>query len=115
MVMVPRNVPEISVKVPPDAKNQQRKPPTEEPLVIGLTADGGLTLNRNPTDKNKLAEQITKQLEFRDKKVVFIDFDDKAKYGEAVDILDLAKRSGAEVLGIMKPKDKTRTPDKLNG
>jgi biopolymer transport protein ExbD len=54
-------------------------------------------------------------LEFRDKKVVFIDFDDKAKYGEAVDILDLAKRSGAEVLGIMKPKDKTRTPDKLNG
>lgn len=115
MVMVPRNVPEISVRVPPDAKQQNRKPPTEEPLVIGLTAEGGLTLNRTPTDKTKLAEQITRQLEFRDKKVVFIDFDDKAKYGEAVDILDLAKRSGAEVLGIMKPKDKTRTPDKLNG
>ncbi len=115
MVMVPRNVPEISVRVPPDAKQQQRKPPTEEPLVIGLTAEGALTLNRNPTDKNKLADQIAKQLEFRDKKVVFIDFDDKAKYGDAVDVLGLAKRSGAEILGIMKPKDRSRTPDKLNG
>ncbi len=113
MVMVPRNVPEISVRVPPDSKQQQRKPPTEEPLVIGLTAEGAVTLNRNPTDKNKLSEQIAKQLEFRDKKVVFIDFDDTAKYGDAVDLLDVAKRAGAEVIGVMKPKDKTRTPDKL--
>ncbi|MBX7082762.1 MAG: biopolymer transporter ExbD [Nannocystaceae bacterium] len=115
MVMVPRNVPEISVRVPPESKMQQRKPPTEEPLVIGLSEEGALTLNKAPTDKTKLAEQITKQLEFREKKVVFIDFADKAKYGEAVDVLDLAKRAGAEVLGVIKPKDKSRTPDRLNG
>lgn len=115
MVMVPRNVPEMSVKVPPDSKQQNKKPPNEEPLVIGLTEEGALTLNKNPTDRDKLADQIGNQLKFRDKKVVFIDFDDKAKYGTAVEILDLAKRSGAEVLGIMKPKDKSRTPDKLNG
>ncbi len=115
MVMVPRNVPEMSVRVPPDSKRQDKKPPNEEPLVIGLTEDGALTLNRNPTDRDKLVDQIDQQLKFRDKKVVFIDFDDKAKYGTAVEILDLAKRAGAEVLGIMKPKDKARTPDKLNG
>lgn len=114
MVLVPRNVPEISVRVPPESK-QRQKPPTEEPLVIGLSSEGAITLNKNAIDKSKLAETIGNQLKFRDKKVVFIDFDDKAKYGTAVEILDLAKTSGAEVLGIIKPKDKSRTPDRLNG
>jgi len=114
MVLVPRNVPEISVRVPPESKVKLNKPPAEEPLVIGLSDEGALTLNRNPVDEQKLADTITRQLEFRDKKVVFIDFADKAKYGKAIDILDLAKRSGAEVLGIMKPKDK-KTPERLDG
>jgi biopolymer transport protein ExbD len=114
MVMVPRNVPEISVRVPPESKTPPRQKPVQETLVIGLDRNGGLTLNRNPIDRTRLAEEITRQLEARDKKVVFVDFDDDAKYGVAVEILDLAKASGAEVLGIMKNKDK-KTPDTLKG
>lgn len=114
MVMVPRTVPEISVRVPPESKNKQRQKPTQETLVIGLTKDGGITLNRNPLDRTRLADEIRRQLEARDKKVVFIDFDDDAKYGVAVEILDLAKQSGAEVLGVMKKKDQP-TPDTLKG
>jgi biopolymer transport protein ExbD len=114
MVMVPRNVPEISVRVPPESKTPPRQKPIQETLVIGLDRNGGLTLNRNPIDRTRLAEEITRQLEARDKKVVFVDFDDDAKYGVAVEILDLAKASGADVLGIMKNKDK-KTPDTLKG
>jgi len=114
MVMVPRNVPEISVRVPPESKTPPRQKPAQETLVIGLDKNGGITLNRNPIDRTRLAEEITRQLEVRDKKVVFVDFDDDAKYGVAVEILDLAKANGAEVLGIMKNKDK-KTPDTLRG
>jgi len=114
MVMVPRKVPEISVRVPPESKQKQRQPPNQETLVVGLTKDGALTLNRNPIDKARLADEITRQLDVRDKKVVFVDFDDDAKYGTAVEVLDLAKQAGAEVLGIMKNKDK-KTPDSLKG
>jgi biopolymer transport protein ExbD len=114
MVMVPRNVPEISVRIPPESKQKQIKPPTEEPLVIGMAKEGGLTLNRNPVDKTKLSAELRRQLEFREKKAVFVDFDDDVKYGQAVEVLDLAKRSGAEVLGIMKNKDR-KTPDTLKG
>jgi biopolymer transport protein ExbD len=114
MVMVPRNVPEISVRIPPESKQKQIKPPSEEPLVIGMAKEGGLTLNRNPVDKAKLSDELRRQLEFRDKKAVFVDFDDDVKYGKAVEVLDLAKRSGAEVLGIMKNKDR-KTPDTLKG
>jgi len=114
MVMVPQNVPEISVRVPPESKTKQRKKPPQETLVIGLNKDGGVTLNRNPIERSSLAEEIERQLAVRDKKVVFVNFDDDAKYGVAVEILDLAKQSGAEVLGIMKDKDK-KTPDTLRG
>ena len=114
MVMVPRNVPEISVRIPPESKQRQIKPPSEEPLVIGMVKEGGLTLNRNPIDKGKLSDELRRQLEFREKKAVFVDFDDDVKYGKAVEVLDLAKRSGAEVLGIMKNKDR-KTPDTLKG
>lgn len=112
MVMVPQNVPEISVRVPPESKQKQQKPPTDEPLVIGLTPEGGITLNRNPIDRERLSEELSRQLEGRGTKVVFVNFDDKAKYGVAVEILDVAKRAGAEVLGIMKDKEK-KTPEYL--
>jgi len=112
MVMIPKQVPEISVRVPPDTNQRQKTPPNQDTLVIGMNKDGGLTLNRTPMERAALATALEKQLEYRDKKVVFIDFDDDAKYGGAVDILDMAKKSGAEVLGIMKRKDRP-TPDKL--
>ena len=112
MVMLPKNVPEISVRVPPDSKQRQKPQQANENLVLGLTKDGAVTLNRNPLDKSALGTTLETQLKFRDKKVIFVNFDDDANYGVAVEILDLAKRSGAEVLGIMKNKDKP-TPNSL--
>jgi biopolymer transport protein ExbD len=112
MVMLPKNVPEISVRVPPESKQRQKPQQANENLVLGLTKDGAITLNRTPVDRANLGETLETQLKFRDKKVIFINFDDDANYGVAVEVLDLAKRSGAEVLGIMKNKEKP-TPNSL--
>jgi biopolymer transport protein ExbD len=112
MVMLPKNVPEISVRVPPESKQRQKPQQANENLVLGLTKDGAITLNRTPVDRANLGEMLETQLKFRDKKVIFINFDDDANYGVSVEVLDLAKRSGAEVLGIMKNKDKP-TPNSL--
>lgn len=111
MVMLPKNVPEISVKVPPEQKTKQ-KPPESENLVLGLTKDGAITINRTPVEKGKLKDTLENQLKFRDKKVVFVNFDDDSNYGLAVEVLDIAKHSGADVLGIMKNKEKP-TPTSL--
>ncbi|HEY8379981.1 MAG TPA: biopolymer transporter ExbD [Nannocystis sp.] len=111
MVMLPKNVPEITVKVPPESKQQKRQPESEN-LVLGLTKDGAITLNRTPVDKASLKDALENQLKFRDKKVIFVNFDDDAVYGTAVEVLDIAKHSGADVLGIMKNKEKP-TPDSL--
>lgn len=113
MVMTPKNVPEISVRVPPESKKRQKPPTQTDNLVIGLTKDGAVTLNKNPiTSRDELSDLLQSRLQNTDKKVVFIDFDDDANYGESVALLDLAKRAGAQVLGIMKRKDR-ETPDTL--
>jgi biopolymer transport protein ExbD len=115
MVMIPKNVPEISVQVPPENKTKKPPPDKSDTLVIGLTKDGAITLNSNPvTTRDELADLISSRLQGREKKVVFIDFDDDASYGEAVELLDIAKRNGAAVLGIMKKKNRP-TPDTLIG
>jgi biopolymer transport protein ExbD len=112
MVLTPRNVPEISVRVPPESKNKVQTQKNES-IVIGLTKDGGVLLNRTPVDRGELGNLIQSRLKGRDP-VVFVDFDDDVKYGQAVEVLDIAKRSGAEVLGVMKRKDEV-VPDTLVG
>jgi biopolymer transport protein ExbD len=112
MVLTPRNVPEISVRVPPESKNKVQNQKNES-IVIGLTKDGGVLLNRTPVDRGELGNLIQSRLKGRDP-VVFVDFDDDVKYGQAVEVLDIAKRSGAEVLGVMKRKDEV-IPDTLVG
>jgi biopolymer transport protein ExbD len=114
MVMVPRNVPEISVRIPPESKVKRPPNPANETLVVGMTEDGGLLLNRNPIEKEKLAEELAKQLEAREKRVVFVDFHDKVPYGDAVEIIDLAKTAGADVVGVMKDKN-YKMPETLKG
>ena len=115
MVMTPKNVPEISVRVPPESKKKQQQQRESDTLVVGLDKNGALSLNGNPVNSSdELGDLISSRLQGRDKKVVFIDFDDDANYGEAVEILDLAKRNGAVVLGIMKKKNRP-VPDTLVG
>jgi biopolymer transport protein ExbD len=114
MVMIPKNVPEISVQMPPEKTPRTRQEQTDT-LVIGLNKDGALTLNSNPVNaKEELGDLISSRLQGREKKVVFIDFEDDASYGNAVEILDLAKRNGAAVLGVMKKKNRP-VPDTLVG
>ncbi len=114
MVMIPRNVPEISVRIPPESKS--RKPPAnpDENLVVGLSKDGAITLNDKPMERQDLKERLETLLPHRDKPVVFVNFDDDAPYGTAVDLLDVSKKAGAQVLGIMKRRDR-QTPDSLAG
>ena len=75
MVMLPKNVPEISVRVPPESKQRQKPQQANENLVLGLTKDGAVTLNRSPVEKTTLPDTLENQLKFRDKKVIFINFD----------------------------------------
>ena len=110
IIILPASIPEISVKAAPMRDGCSIG--SDHPLVLGLARDGTLTLNRDPVDRASLPEILANDLGFREKKVVFINFDADARYGVAVEILDVAKRSGADVLAIMKTSG-GRTPNSL--
>lgn len=72
-----------------------------ESVAVRLTAQG-IFLNEAPVTLETLAPLITAKLKVNKKKVVTITSDDDVKHGIVVEVLDIAKQSGAEGLSIMK-------------
>jgi biopolymer transport protein ExbD len=72
-----------------------------ESVSIRLTATG-IFLNEAPVTMQALPALMTAKLKVNKKKVVTISSDDDVKHGVVVEVLDIAKQSGAEGLSIMK-------------
>ena len=116
MVMTPKVVPEVSVRVPPASTKKNPKPDqNKRHFVVGLNKDGGVLVNRNPiTDRSQLKDEMATFLAAETKKVIFIDFDADAPYGDALQIIGLAHESGADVVGLVTDK-KRPVPDTMTG
>jgi biopolymer transport protein ExbD len=112
MVMVPKALPEISVRVPPEAPNPTKKRENPDTLVMQVDAEGGLRLNTQPVSAEELERRLSEALLNRDRRAVFLDCDPEADFGEAVAALDIAKRAGAEVLGVVKARNEP-IPERL--
>jgi biopolymer transport protein ExbD len=72
-----------------------------ESVSLRLTAQG-IYLNEQPVTMQSLPALMTAKLKVNKKKVVTISSDDDVKHGVVVEVLDIAKQSGAEGLSIMK-------------
>jgi biopolymer transport protein ExbD len=72
-----------------------------ESVSLRLTAKG-IFLNEQPVTMQSLPALMTAKLKVNKKKVVTISSDDDVKHGVVVEVLDIAKQSGAEGLSIMK-------------
>jgi biopolymer transport protein ExbD len=72
-----------------------------ESVSLRLTAQG-IYLNNAPVTLQSLPALMTAKLKVNKKKVVTISSDDDVKHGVVVEVLDIAKQSGAEGLSIMK-------------
>lgn len=115
MVMTPKVVPEVSVRVPPESKTKPKPNEQKRHMVLGLTKDGGVLINKNPiSSRDQLKDEMEVFLKAETKKVIFIDFDADAQYGDALEVIGLARESGAEVIGLVKAKDRP-VPDTMQG
>lgn len=78
--------------------------PTEAPDEDLLTIEvlpSGLTLNGTPLGVDSLGQRLTDELARRQDKTVVIAPDDAVMLGEVVEVLDIAKASGAESLAML--------------
>lgn len=75
---------------------------TSEPLFIKVAASG-ITLNNNKVDSIEfLAEQIAIKLSEDPERPVIVAADENIQVGEVVNVLDVAKQSGANKISLLK-------------
>ncbi len=102
MVLTPILLKQLQVTVPQKADVEVTPPPvTTEQVVIRIEADGKMAINHEPVAPEALAERVRTIFAGRREKVMFFDVDDRANYGQVVDVMDTCRGAGVKVLGIM--------------
>ncbi len=106
MVNIPIQMEELGLTLPPPkVENPPPPDPNAEQLVIAVYEDGKIALNRMLANEEDMFGEITRRLRPMSKKNVFIDAHPTVNFGAVVDMMDLAKRAGAERVAFAKLKE----------
>jgi biopolymer transport protein ExbD len=110
LVTMPVLMKDISIDIP--KKSEENLPVDMVPpdqLVVEYKEDGRILLNTLEVNRTELAVKIRERLERKREKIVFVQFDDGVRYGDAVSIMDTCKGSGASTVAL-KMADEGATP-----
>ena len=104
MVTVPLTQKGLDVELPESADNvQTNSTPDPNQLVLDINAGGQVSINKQPVSKDELPLRIRDIFETRADKTIFLRAAPSLKYGEVVEVLDIAKGNGVERVGIVPP------------
>jgi len=101
MVATPILIKDLDLTVPEKADVQVATPTTANQVVVSVTKEGQVQINREPIVESQFGEKIHDLMTARSEKLVFFDVDDDAIYGDAMHLMDVARGAGAKTLGIM--------------
>jgi biopolymer transport protein ExbD len=101
MVATPILIKDLDLTVPEKADVQVATPTTANQVVVSITKEGQVQINREPIVESQFGEKIHDLMTARSEKLVFFDVDDDANYGDAMHLMDVARGAGAKTLGIM--------------
>ncbi|TVQ87381.1 MAG: biopolymer transporter ExbD [Deltaproteobacteria bacterium] len=124
MVNIPIQVNRMGVKLPAGPPPEKKENTEVEQLAVAVYEDGRIALNRKvliedsailldpaatAADKDELLfpliQEVSRRLKSAQKKNVFIDAHPNVNYGIIVDMMDLARESGAVNVGLAKLKE----------
>jgi biopolymer transport protein TolR len=102
MVVTPLLTKKFWLYVPKkDDKVDSEPPPSDpdsiKPVVLTYQRDGTIKINSQTVDRNQLGEKIGRILAPRPDPLVFFDAESEAEYGDAVEVMDLARGGGAAI------------------
>jgi biopolymer transport protein ExbD len=93
----------VQVNLPKAASGSQ--PPTET-VVVSLTKDNQLFLNKTAVPRELLQPSLQAELTKNPELLVVINADDGVQHGKVVEIMDQARQTGATKLSIaVKPRE----------
>jgi biopolymer transport protein ExbD len=98
MVTAPMMQTGIGVDLP---RAETESAPAEEGLTLTVTKDRYIHIGDNPVNIMLLENKLNEYFYGKEKKVVFIRADVAIPFGFFIDILDVIKKAGVEVIGIV--------------
>ncbi|HVP90857.1 MAG TPA: ExbD/TolR family protein [Terriglobales bacterium] len=98
MVTAPMMQSGIGVNLP-QAETDSK--PAEEGLTLTVTKDQYIHIGENTYNINLLERRLTEYFVNKPKKVVYLQGDKDLPYGVVVRIMDIARKAGVEVIGII--------------
>ena len=101
MVTAPMMQSGIGVNLPQAETNSS---PAEEGLTMTITQDRYIHIGESPINIFLLENKLKEYFYGKDKRVVFIRADESLPYGYVINVLDITKKAGVEVVGlVVKP------------
>jgi biopolymer transport protein ExbD len=110
MVAAPVQQYEHEVRVPQPPSAAKPKLPTAESVIVEMDLDHSVTLNKQPVTLEELESTLTQVLSRTAVRDVFIRGNSSLPYGDIFVLLDIARRSGASNIALLK-KDISASPD----
>jgi biopolymer transport protein TolR len=101
MVITPLLQMGYDVKVPPKNPNAENQPPPTDLIIVSLTPQNKIYLNKEEVNGQTLSLRLTEILKNRANKTIFFSGDDASNYGEVIKTMDLCRSAGAKNMGIV--------------
>lgn len=104
MVVAPLLSKKFSLALPKQSDDKAAARAADVPVVLTVTADGKVLMNREPIADPDLGLRVERALAARADKTVYFDADDAAPFGLAVKTMDTARAHGASTVSILTEK-----------
>jgi biopolymer transport protein TolR len=98
MVTAPMMQSGIGVNLP---QAETRSTPAEEGLTLTITSDRYIHLQDQVINQFLLEDSLKSYFAGQEKKVVFLKADQDLPYGFVITVIDIAKKAGVEVVGLV--------------
>ena len=101
MVTLPLNQRGLDVNLPAETQQPKQTTPDVNQIVLNYTADKKISINNKDVPLRDLPEFLRTTFEERKEKTMFIMGAGSLRYGEIVEVIDVAKGAGVEKVGIV--------------
>ena len=101
MILQPMLQMGYDVNVPPNMPANVIPEANPEQIIVSLTANNEIYLNKERVDRTNLPIRLQEVLRNRGKKPVFFSCEDTVKYDDAMRLMDIVRNNGAENIGIV--------------
>jgi biopolymer transport protein TolR len=105
MVITPLTPHGLDALVPqPPPPGRQADPSDQRTVVIVINEDRSLQINNEPSNMMKLGARLEDIFKTRNERVVFVKADGSVDFGLVAQVIDIAKGSGIDKVGLMTAK-----------